>query len=52
MANGIYADEVKKILKPAGEYESAEAIFEAKKDKELQSILQQKFGKRVDEMLK
>ena len=47
-----YAADVKALLKPAGEYESAAAIFEAGKDKEVQAALQEKFSRRVEEMLK
>ena len=51
LLNAAYAGDVKALLQPAGEYESAAAIFTAKKEKEVQSALQQKFGKRVEEML-
>ena len=51
LLNAAFAGDVKAILKPDGEYESAAAIFAAKKEKEVQSALQQKFGKRVEEML-
>jgi lysophospholipase L1-like esterase len=47
-----YAADVKALLKPAGEYESAAAIFEAGKDKEVQTALQEKFNRRIEEMLK
>ncbi len=51
MLRAIYAEEVKRLLKPAGEFDSVDAIFEAKKDREVQTALQQKFDKRVDALL-
>jgi hypothetical protein len=51
MLRMIYAEEVKCLLKPTGEFDSVEAIFEAKKDKEAQAALQQKFDKRVNALL-
>ncbi|MCX6899484.1 MAG: GDSL-type esterase/lipase family protein [Verrucomicrobia bacterium] len=51
MLRAIYAEEVKRLLKPAGEFESVDAIFEAKKEREVQTALQQKFDKRVDALL-
>ncbi len=50
--NAAFAEEVKALLKPAGEYENAAAIFEAKKDREVSAKLQEKFSQRVEEMLK
>lgn len=47
-----YAEEVKALLKPGGEFESAAAAFEAKKDWEIQAKLQAKFDQRVEAMLK
>ena len=47
-----YAEEVKALLKPGGEFESAAAAFEAKKDREIQAKLQTKFDQRVEAMLK
>ncbi|MCX6904399.1 MAG: SGNH/GDSL hydrolase family protein [Verrucomicrobia bacterium] len=52
LLKAAYAGEVKAVLKPAGEYESAEAIFQAGKDKDVQAQLQEKFSKRVEELLK
>jgi lysophospholipase L1-like esterase len=51
MLRAIYAEEVKRLLKPAGEFDSVDAIFEAKKEREVQTTLQQKFDKRVDALL-
>ena len=47
-----YAEEVKALLKPVGEFESAAAIFEAKKNNDVQAKLQTKFDLRVEAMLK
>ncbi len=47
-----YAEEVKALLKPTGEFESAAAIFEAKKNNDVQAKLQTKFDQRVEAMLK
>ncbi|MFA6563342.1 MAG: GDSL-type esterase/lipase family protein [Verrucomicrobiia bacterium] len=51
MLRAIYAEEVKRLLKPAGEFNSVDAIFEAKKEKEVQAALQQKFDKHVEALL-
>lgn len=51
LLRAIYTEEVKRLLKPAGEFDSVDAIFEAKKEREAQSALQQKFDKRVDALL-
>ena len=50
--NAAYAADVKALLKPAGEYESTEAIFAAKKDKEVQAALEKKFAAHVEALLK
>jgi lysophospholipase L1-like esterase len=47
-----YASEAKSLLKPAGEFESAAAIFAAGKDKEVQASLQEKFSQRIGAWLK
>lgn len=52
LLKGIYATEVKKVLKPAGSYASAEAIFQQQKEKEVQTRLQEQFGRRVEELLR
>ncbi|MEI7732953.1 MAG: SGNH/GDSL hydrolase family protein [Verrucomicrobiota bacterium] len=44
--------DVKSLLKPAGEYESAAAIFLAKKEKDVQKLLQEKFNQHVESLLK
>ena len=51
MLRALYAEEVKRFLKPAGEFDSVDAIFETKKEREVQGALQQKFDKRVDALL-
>lgn len=51
LLRAIYAEEVKRLLKPAGEFDSVDAIFEVKKEKEVQVALQRQFGKRVDMLL-
>ncbi|MBI5685390.1 MAG: hypothetical protein HZC54_09920 [Verrucomicrobia bacterium] len=51
MLRAIYVEEVKRLLKPAGEFDSVDAIFEARKKREVQTTLQQKFDKRVDALL-
>lgn len=51
MLRSIYAEEVKRLLKPSGEFDSVDAIFAAKKEREVQTALQQKFDKRVDALL-
>ena len=51
MLRAIYAEEVNHLLKPAGEFASVDAIFEAKKEREIQTALQQKFDQRVDALL-
>ena len=50
--SAAYAEEVKALLKPAGEFESAAAIFEAKKNNDVQAKLQTKLDQRVEAMLK
>lgn len=50
--NAAYAADVKALLKPAGEYESTEAIFAAKKDREVQAALEKKFAAHVEALLK
>jgi hypothetical protein len=52
MLTAAYAEEVKALLKPAGEFESAAAIFEAKKNNDVQAKLQTKLDQRVEAMLK
>ncbi len=47
-----YAEEVKALLKPTGEYENAAAIFEAKKDREVTAALQEKLNHRVADLLR
>ncbi len=52
MLTAAYAEEVKALLKPAGEFESAAAVFEGKQDKDVQAKLQTKFDQRVEALLK
>ena len=47
-----YADEVKALLKPGGEFETADAAFAAKKNNDVQGKLQAKFDQRVEALLK
>jgi len=47
-----YKADVTALLKPAGEYENAAAIFAAKKEKEVQAALEKKFSAKVEELLK
>ncbi len=50
--NAAYAADVKAVFKPAGEFESAEALFAAKKDREVQAQLEKKFAAHVEALLK
>jgi lysophospholipase L1-like esterase len=47
-----YAEEVKAFLKPGGEFETADAVFAAKKNNDVQGKLQAKFDQRVEALLK
>lgn len=47
-----YAEEVKALIKPGGEFESTAAVFEAKKDRDVQGKLQAKLDQRVEALLK
>ena len=47
-----YAEEVKAFFKPGGEFESADAVFAAKKNNDVQGKLQAKFDQRVEALLK
>ena len=47
-----YTEEVKALIKPNGEFETAAAVFEAKKNNEVQARLQAKFDQRVEALLK
>ena len=50
--NAAYAADAKAVFKPAGEYENADALFAAKKDKEVQAQLEKKFAAHVEALLK
>lgn len=50
--SSAYNEEVKALIKPGGEFETAAAAFEAKKNNEVQAKLQEKFNQRVDALLK
>ncbi len=52
LLNAALATEAKALLRPSGEYESFEAMFAAGKEKEAEGLLQQRFGKRVQDLLK
>jgi len=52
LLSAAYATEVKSLLKPAGEFETAMAIFEAKKEREVAGRLQEKLNQRVADLLK
>lgn len=52
LLSAAYAEDVKALLKPAGEFENAAAIFAAKKDREVGTKLQEKLDQRVTELLK
>ncbi len=52
MLQTIFAEEVRKFLKPAGEFVSVQTIFEAGAEKRVQAELQRKFTARVRELLK
>ena len=52
LMQAAYASDVKALLKPTGDFESAAAIFATDKDKEVQATLQEKFSRRVEEMLR
>ena len=51
LAQEIFDQELKALLKPAGEYASVDAIYEAKKNREAQAQLTERFGKRIAELL-
>jgi lysophospholipase L1-like esterase len=50
--SAAYAEEVKAFFKPGGEFESADAVFAAKKNNDVQGKLQAKFDQRVEALLK
>lgn len=50
--SAAYAEEVKALIKPGGEFETAAAVFEAKKNNDVQGKLQAKFDERVTALLK
>lgn len=50
--SAAYAEEVRALLKPGGEFETAAAVFEAKKNNEMQAKLQARFDQRVEALLK
>ncbi len=50
--SAAYAEEVKALIKPGGAFETAAAAFEAKKNNEVQTQLQEKFNQRVEALLK
>ena len=50
--SAAYAEEVKALIKPGGAFETAAAVFEAKKNNEVQAQLQEKFNQRVEALLK
>ncbi|KAF0181431.1 MAG: Lipolytic protein G-D-S-L family [Limisphaerales bacterium] len=50
--SAAYAEEVKALIKPGGEFEAAAAVFEAKKNNDVQARLQAKFDQRVEALLK
>lgn len=50
--SAAYAEEVKAFIKPGGEFESADAVFAAKKNNDVQGKLQAKFDQRVEALLK
>lgn len=50
--SAAYAEEVKAVIKPGGEFETAAAVFEAKKNNDVQARLQAKFDQRVEALLK
>lgn len=52
LLSAAYAEDVKALLKPAGEFENAAAIFAAKKEREVGTKLQDKLDQRVTELLK
>ena len=52
LLSAAYAEDVKALLKPAGEFENAAAIFAAKKEREVGTKLQEKLDQRVTELLK
>ena len=50
--SAAYAEDVKSLIKPGGEFETAAAVFEAKKNNDVQAKLQAKFDERVAALLK
>ena len=50
--SAAYTEEVNALIKPGGEFETAAAAFEAKKNNEVQAKLQEKFNQRVEALLK
>ena len=51
LARAFYAEEVKALLKPGGKFETYDAIFEAKQEKEVQAALQQKLDQHITALL-
>ncbi len=50
--NECLAGEARTLLRPTGDYESFEAVFQAGKEKQVEASLQEKFSRRIQEMLK
>lgn len=51
LARAFYAEQVKALLKPGGKFETYDAIFESKQEKEVQATLQQKLDQHITALL-
>lgn len=52
LLSAAFAEDVKALLKPSGEFDDAAAIFAAKKEREVGAKLQEKLDLRVTDLLK
>jgi lysophospholipase L1-like esterase len=50
--NEVFAGEARSLLKPSGPYDSFEDVFRAGKEKETEAQLREKFGRKIDSLLK
>jgi hypothetical protein len=51
LLQGPFDDDVKALLKPTGDYETLDAIFDAHQERDVQSKLQTKFEQRITDLL-
>ena len=52
LLNETLAAQARAMLAPSGEYQSFEAVYQAGKEKEVQALLQDRFGQRLRDLLK